>query len=207
MSLLLAIASISLVAAAGAPPPPTESSSRQVTVNGARQPDERLASFAALGLLIADGRYWYDSICGAWGFEGGPTAGYLAAGLDFGAPLEANASLGTTGVFVNGRNLPMLDLIALQSLVGGVPPGRYRIDATGNLGLEGGPPLVNLVQLVMLARMAAQAQGQADPWAGTMYGNGGAGGYTERSGITGIGAGSDGTTSYVIGDGFSVIVD
>lgn len=35
---------------------------------------------------------------------------------------------------------------ALQQLVGPVRPGRYWLDAYGNAGFEGGPPLVNLAQ-------------------------------------------------------------
>jgi hypothetical protein len=58
------------------------------------------------------------------------------------------------------------ELYALQQLVGPVRPGRYWLDAYGNAGFEGGPPLVNLAQ----AR-ARGAQGYAGWNNNTAFGN------------------------------------
>jgi len=74
-----------------------------------------------------------------------PVQGQIAPGLALGT-LAADASNGTTNVFVNGRNLPVQELVWLQTtLRTQVLQGRYWLDAAGNMGLEGGPALVNLV--------------------------------------------------------------
>jgi hypothetical protein len=137
---------------------------------------------------ILAGRYWYDRVSGAWGFEGGPTAGFILPELDLGGPLRADASRGATDVFVNGRQLPMADVRALQPIVGPVQPGRYWLDAYGNVGYEGGPPILNLAVMARRAGVGAN---------NTFY----------RSSATDIGAGSSGGTSYVMGEGWSVTIE
>lgn len=160
--------------------------SRDVTINGTRLTEELVASLErSFGVRILNGAYWYDQVCGAWGLEGGPTLGFIPAGLDLGGRLRPDASGGATGVFVNGRQLHLQEVAALRRLTQ-VTPGRYWLDAAGNVGYEGHPvPILNLVQL------SASSGGGSSHW---------------RSGITGIGAGSSGGTSYVMGDGWSVIV-
>lgn len=160
--------------------------SREVTINTVRLTEDQLVSLErAFGVRILDGAYWYDRECGAWGLAGGPTLGFIAAGLDLGGPLRADASGGMTGVFFNGRELHHQEVAALQQLAP-VVAGRYWLDAAGNVGREGDPlPILNLVQL------SASAAGASSQW---------------RSGLTGIGAGSSGGTSYVMGEGWSVIV-
>jgi hypothetical protein len=126
----------------------TETAFRQVFINGTRLSDTTISDLEQrFGERMRDGRYWYDSMCGAWGVEGGPAIGITNAGLNLGGQLRADASSGDTGVFINGRELHYLDLIALQQLVGGyVQPASYWVDAYGNCGFEGGPVLGNLVQ-------------------------------------------------------------
>jgi len=82
------------------------------------------------------GRYWYDARSGLFGNEGGPSLGSILPGHDFGA-LAPDASHGTTGVFVNGRQLEATDYMALASIVGAIQPGRYWLDGQGNYGFEG----------------------------------------------------------------------
>lgn len=122
---------------------------RNVLINRVRVPDDTLRLLEqTFNATVPDGRYWYDQMSGAWGIEGEPTRGFTMAGLPIGGPLPADISRGTTGVFINGRQLPTPDLMGLQQLVGGpVAAGRYWVDPQGFAGLEGGPALVNLKQL------------------------------------------------------------
>jgi len=131
------------------------------------------------GLRIPPGDFWYDPVLGAWGVIGGPTYGFIAPGLELGGPLTADASGQGSGVFVNGRELHLYDLLALQQVTGPIMPGRYFITADGLSGFEGGPPLWNLLQL------AAQSQA------------GGGGSNTWQSRITGASGFSDGNTGAV----------
>lgn len=96
------------------------------------------------GQRIRDGRYWYDAMTGAWGYEGQATSGFVAPGLSLGGPLRADASNGHTGVFINGRQLADGDVIALMQMGIPVQQGRWWVDAFGNAGAEGGPALFNL---------------------------------------------------------------
>jgi hypothetical protein len=153
---------------------------RSVVINDRRLTDDELARLEhAYGIRIGDADYWYDPVLGAWGLKGGPTMGFIAAGLALGGPLRADASGGGTQVFVNGREIHAYDLLALQQVTGPIMPGRYFIDSRGLAGFEGGPPLWNL------AAMAAQSHG------------GGDGSNTWQSRLTGASGFSDGHTGAV----------
>lgn len=117
-----------------------------VVVNGVGLDGGTLAALESeLGWAVAEGSYWYDPVLGAVGVAGGPMAGFLPAGLVIGGPLAPDASAGATGVFLNGRELPDADLAALEQLFAApFPPDRYVLDAAGNYGYEGEPPLGNL---------------------------------------------------------------
>ncbi len=157
-------------------------SQRNVFVNGQPIPAAQLAELENhFHLQIANGQYWYDRVSGAAGPAGGPTLAFIVPGLDLGGPLTAQASNGNTGVFINGRELPQYDLIALTRLVGFVQPGRYFLDAMGNAGYEGGPPMINLV--------AASRQQQTQ-------GGGGDGWYSSN---VNAGGNESGGTGYVMG--------
>lgn len=156
---------------------------RQVFINRVRIPDATLAQLEGAGApRIPDGRYWYDRISGAWGLEGGFTRGIVAAGVPLGGPLPADISGGGTRVYINGRDLHPVDLAGLQQLTGPVAPGRYRVDAQGNAGMEGGPATVNL-------RMLAAQLYRQNGGVGANYGGGG-GAYSNSN--TGIGIITDG---------------
>lgn len=109
---------------------------------------------------LVDGRYWYDQNCGAWGLEGGPTAGFIIASLPLPGPMPQDVSGGGTGIFINGRELHPVDRQALINLFGKALPGRYWLDGYGNLGAEGGGVLVNLA-------VAAQQAGQQTTQSGS----------------------------------------
>ena len=149
---------------------------RSVTINDSQVDGSTLAALEQqYGLQIADGDYWYDPYSGAWGLPGGPTAGFIPAGLALGGVLQADASGGGTAVYINGRELHPQEVAGLQQLFGAVQSGRYWLDAFGNYGFEGGPALGNLVYAIQAAQ-----DGGGGYFASTY------GGYV----------GSDGNTSY-----------
>jgi hypothetical protein len=98
------------------------------------------------GVPVAPGRYWYDTVSGVWGIEGGPALGQIHPGLRLGGPLRRDASRGNTGVVVNGRELHAADVAALQRCVR-VIPGRYWVLANGVGGYEYAPASFNLAAL------------------------------------------------------------
>jgi hypothetical protein len=150
---------------------------RNVTINEDQVDDSTLASLEEqFGLRIEDGEYWYDPYSGAWGLPGGPTAGFIAAGLNLGGLLKEDASGGGTGVYINGRELHPQEVAGLEQLFGAVQPGRYWLDAFGNYGLEGGVALGNLVYAIQATQ------------------GGGGGGYFDST--YGGYVGSDGNSSY-----------
>ncbi|CAE6123711.1 unnamed protein product [Arabidopsis arenosa] len=77
----------------------------------------------------------YDYRAGFWGVMGGPGLGILPPFIEeLNYPMPENSSSGTTGVFVNGRELHRkdLDLLAGREL----PPDRdrsYIVDITGRV--------------------------------------------------------------------------
>jgi hypothetical protein len=154
--------------AAPAPAGRAEKVARAVKINGRALTAAQLQTLEQLERSmgrLADGAYWYDARTGASGRWGGPTLAFLPAGMDLGGPLPADASGGgsgqVTGVFVNGRELHPLDVAMMQQLVGQVWPGRWWVDAQGNFGLEGGPPVGNLV---VLARSRRQSGSGSKAW-------------------------------------------
>jgi len=123
--------------------------SAAVFVNGVGLDDGTLGALESeLGWTVADGAYWYDPVLGAVGYEGGPMAGFLPPGLAIGGPLPEDASAGTTGVFLNGRELPVEDLTLLEQFFGAIAPDYYFLDAEGYYGYEGDVPLGNVFDVV-----------------------------------------------------------
>lgn len=133
------------------------------------------------------GRYWYDSLSGAWGFEGREAAGFIFPGHDFG-PLAREASRGNTGVFINGREINAIEALRIQQTFGAVYPGKWWLDGrTGNFGIEGNPfPLGNVT-----AALQAQHSGNSGDnfWSSaTAAGNdNGSSGYVNVGGGTIVG--------------------
>jgi hypothetical protein len=152
---------------------PSSVAQRSVLINRIRlAPDVLQALEATHQTRIEDGRYWYDAACGAWGVEGGPTAGFILAGLDLPGPMPADISGGGTGIFINGREIHPLDQAGLQQLFGVTYRGHYWLDANGNLGPVGGPAIANIVSAIQQAQ-AAQSQssgGSVSHGYGSAYG-------------------------------------
>jgi hypothetical protein len=164
-------------------PPPihgaTSSIRRLIFFNGVALNDQQLNTLQAMyRVQIPDGSYWYDNVCGAWGWQGGPCAGFIMPNLGLGGPLRPDASSGNTGVFINGRQLHLQDVLALQQFTV-VQPGRFWVDAQGNFGFEGGPLLGNLVALAQAATSGRGGAGSGDNFWCTRFS---AGNYDPNSG-------------------------
>jgi hypothetical protein len=116
----------------------------KVVVNGVTLSENDIRTIETThNVRVQSGRYWYDRLSGLWGKEGEPTAGQILPELDLGGPLRSDASKGTTGVFINGRQLPLVEVRYLKQLLP-VFRGRYWINAQGVGGVEGGPPIFDL---------------------------------------------------------------
>jgi hypothetical protein len=163
-----------------APPP------RDLAINGARLKGQRLEVLERLegrGARLPNGSYWYDSATGAFGLWSGPTMLWLSPGLDLGPPCPLNASGGHTAIVVNGRALHPVDVARLSTWIQRpLIPGRYRIDARGNVFLENGFWLANLFALAAMSR--GLAGGSSDPTFSALSGQG-----TSQS-FSAIGSGS-----------------
>ena len=136
---------IALIAAGG------QSSAAQapdIVVNGQALSAEAVRQLTQLyPVAIPSGRYWYDPVSGAWGREGEPIAGQMLPGLALGGPLQANASRGSSGVFINGRQITAGEKSYIELMCQTpVAPARYWIMANGIGGYEGGPAIFNLAQ-------------------------------------------------------------
>lgn len=139
---------------------PSAAPAREAYVNGVRlSGDQLLALEQQYRLQVPAGRFWYDARCGAYGQEGGPTLGFIMPGINI-APMPANISGGGTSIFINGREIHPQDQMVLHQMLGVTYPGRYWLDAQGNLGIEGGGVLVNLAQV------AQQRGGQGGVYSG-----------------------------------------
>ena len=145
-------------------------SKSEVYINRARLDPDKLKTLETLyQTRIENGHYWYDKLCGAWGVENGPTVGFIPAGLDLAGPMPADISGGGTGIFINGREIHPQDQRGLQQLFGVTYRGKYWLDAQGNLGLQGGPAIVNIVAAIQ-ASQRRQAGGSATHGYGATYG-------------------------------------
>ena len=141
---------VEVVHEAGAP----GSDATGVLINRRELTREQAATIVALyHYAPLPGRYWYDARSGAWGLEGREAAGFLIPGHDFGT-LAADASAGHTGVFINGRQLNLIEAARLQQTFGAVYPGHWWLDGrTGYYGLEGNPmPLGNIITAMQTQR-------------------------------------------------------
>ena len=157
-----------------------------VVINGDELSAAQIEKFEKrYGAKPAPGEYWYDRRSGLYGNSGGPAAGFMHPGHDYGE-LSAGASGGGTDVFVNGRELPPQEWASWSMLFGSaVAPGRYWLDETASYGVEGlNRPLGNLL-LVLAARIRA---------------GGGAGGAKDNFWVSRFSAGNstaDGSAGYV----------
>lgn len=117
-----------------------------VIINGKQLSSDQLAELERIYQVKAQpGSYWYDAKSGMYGVVGQPAYGFMYPNHELGE-LARNASHGSTGVLVNGRELPQAEWVVWSQVLGyWIQAGSYWFDAQGNAGYEGNPaPLVNL---------------------------------------------------------------
>jgi hypothetical protein len=188
VSLVFGAAALSLIACGGelmdTHPVATSQpiSTRNVVINGTRLTDQEPTDIATRWRVrVADGDYWYDRKSGAWGLAGGPAVGFILPNLAYGGELRADASRGDTGVFINGRELHRLDVMALSQFVP-VYRGRYWVDGNGWCGFEGDPtPRLNLAAVAQQNRSVRSGSGEGG-YNRSITGGGGIGGDGDGNG-------------------------
>ena len=166
----------------------------ETIINGTPMTESQKVEFTRIyGRPPLAGDFWYDMRSGLWGVQGREAFGLLRPGHYYGT-LAATASAGNTGVFINGRQINVLEAGYLRNLFGRVIPGRWWLDGnTGYFGVEGNPiPAGNLFAAVR----AAQSRG-----GGANYYNDGMGTSMAISagcatGSTGVGSGK---VDFIIG--------
>jgi hypothetical protein len=117
------------------------------------------------GIKPLAGNYWYDARSGLYGVVGYQAYGFMLPNHDFGT-MDRNASNGNTGVFVNGREIPLTEYTVWSSIVGNwIQPGAYWLDAAGNAGYEGNPmPVINLYQAAQQRAYGGGGGGGDNQW-------------------------------------------
>lgn len=96
-----------------------------VTVNGYLISQRLIKKAEKLAGPIQPGHYWYDFRAGFWGAIGGPCLGIIPPFIEeLNYPMPETCTGGTTGIFVNGRELHQKDLNLLGSR--GLPTDRGR---------------------------------------------------------------------------------
>ncbi|KAF8044600.1 hypothetical protein N665_7566s0001 [Sinapis alba] len=112
-----------------------EGNRSSVSINGHTLTERMLRKAEKQAGAIQPGNYWYDYRAGFWGVIGGPGLGIIPPFIEeLNFPMPENCAGGTTGVFVNGRELHRKDLELLAGR--GLPPDRdrsYIVDITGRV--------------------------------------------------------------------------
>ncbi|CAH2063205.1 unnamed protein product [Thlaspi arvense] len=112
-----------------------EGNKSNVSINGHPLTERLLRKAEKQAGAIQPGNYWYDYRAGFWGVMGGPGLGIIPPFIEeLNYPMPENCAGGTTGVFVNGRELHRKDLELLAGR--GLPPDRdrsYIVDITGRV--------------------------------------------------------------------------
>ncbi len=111
------------------------------------------------------GNYWYDARSGLYGAVGFPAYGFMRPDHKFGS-VDRKASKGDTGVFINGRELPLSEFTVWSYIVGSwIQPGAYWLDHQGNAGNEGNPtPVINLYTAAQQNSYTGRGSGGDNFW-------------------------------------------
>ncbi|XP_060218457.1 uncharacterized protein LOC132645476 isoform X1 [Lycium barbarum] len=144
----------------------TEGEKANTTVNGHLIPVRLIKKAEKRAGPIQPGHYWYDFRAGFWGVTGGPCLGIIPPFIEeFNYPMPDNCAGGSTGVFVNGRELHPKDLKLLSSR--GLPAERdrsYILEISGRvLDEDSGEELESLGRLAPTVEKAKHGFGMRPP--------------------------------------------
>ncbi|KAK4379201.1 hypothetical protein RND71_001063 [Anisodus tanguticus] len=144
----------------------TEEEKANTTVNGHLIPVRLIKKAEKRAGPIQPGHYWYDFRAGFWGVTGGPCLGIIPPFIEeFNYPMPDNCAGGSTGVFVNGRELHPKDLKLLVSR--GLPAERdrsYILEISGRvLDEDSGEELESLGKLAPTVEKAKHGFGMRPP--------------------------------------------
>ncbi|XP_027115386.1 uncharacterized protein [Coffea arabica] len=137
-----------------------------VTVNGYLISERLIKKAEKQAGPIQPGYYWYDFRAGFWGVIGGPCLGIIPPFIEeFNHPMPETCTGGSTGVFVNGRELHQKDLNLLGSR--GLPTDRGRsfiVEISGRvLDEDTGEELKSLGKLAPTIERLKRGFGMKDP--------------------------------------------
>lgn len=142
------------------------STTDQIIINGSLLDAEDLANFRmTYGVDLNPGAYWYDSRSGQFGRQGEAFLGALNPGHKFGH-LSSDASTGTSGVFINGRELQKTEAQQLSRLFcyHRTVTGRYWVNANGDMGDEGYPFVTGNIYLAIAIAQKHQTSSVHNFW-------------------------------------------
>ena len=128
------------------------------------------------GIRPVPGRYWYDQRSGMYGVLGGPVTGVMYPGHQFGN-LSADASNGNSSVYINNRELQSGEAMQIANLFGYYQPvpGRYWMNANGDIGVEGYPYAIGNVYMAIAIAQRSRANmntHSGNLWSSGLYSGG-----------------------------------
>ena len=128
------------------------------------------------GVTPIAGKYWYDARSGMYGLQGGPVIGVMYPGHSFGI-LSPQASQGSSGVYINNRQLQTKEATQLANIFGYYQaiPGRYWMNPNGDLGVEGYPYAIGNVYMAIAIAQRNQKRagaGSGNLWSSGLYSGG-----------------------------------
>lgn len=97
-----------------------QQTNKRIYINGKLCTAKEIQILRRAGSPCIDGNYWYDRKSGIFGLMGGALFCFFVPGLPVGGSLQSNCSNGTTGVFINGRNLCNQDVGIWYQYIGPV---------------------------------------------------------------------------------------
>jgi hypothetical protein len=134
---------------------------KPISINGITLSPADILALEQIYGAIYPGNYWYDSVSGLYGAAGYAAYGQILPGHHFGA-LASDASIGNTGVVLNGRELTVSEWwIWSLMLKTPLPSGSYWLDGHGNYGIGPVPSVFTLAgNLYDLAKQNNYQPGQ-----------------------------------------------